>query len=311
MTDDIDSKPIKEKNVQNKIKINPKLGEAVEEIGGKILEMAEVKEGDGDPCWDSHKQVGMKKKGGKMVPNCVPKNEEVEVEGYEPMTPARKERVSRQSDKSYAKEVVAAYHGKSKEANKQMQRRIAMKDPAGRKAALKKEEYIDEAIPAQAIEEATKNRTSREVLANLRKVLAVDSSLMSESVKEAVVDGKSQIDQLAHKVAKLEKENGLLREAYTKTKADLLLESKTSHLTGKKKEYMLRILSDKSPKFIEENFEYTERLFDKKEKERLSVIKEEAFVQRKVKADAPQPKLSEKKREPANPYLQELKRSHK
>ena len=43
-------------------------------------------------------------------------------------------------DKSYAKEVVAAYHGKSKEANKQMQRRIAMKDPAGRKASLKKEE---------------------------------------------------------------------------------------------------------------------------------------------------------------------------
>ena len=29
--------------------------------------------GDNDPCWDSHKQVGMKKKGGKMVPNCVPK----------------------------------------------------------------------------------------------------------------------------------------------------------------------------------------------------------------------------------------------
>ena len=23
-----------------------------------------------DPCWDTHKQVGMKKKGGRMVPNC-------------------------------------------------------------------------------------------------------------------------------------------------------------------------------------------------------------------------------------------------
>lgn len=33
-----------------------------------------VKEDD-DPCWDSHKMVGMKKKGGKMVPNCVPKEE--------------------------------------------------------------------------------------------------------------------------------------------------------------------------------------------------------------------------------------------
>ena len=173
------------------------------------------------------------------------------------------------------------------------------------------EEYIDEAVPAEAIEEATKNRTSREVLANLRKVLAVDSTLMSESVKEAVVDGKSQIDKLAQKVNKLEKENNLLKKAYTTTKAGLVLESKTSHLTGRKKEYMIRILSDKSPKFIEENYEYTERLFDKKEKQRLGVIKEEAFIHRKVKTDAPRLKISEKKKEVNNPYLEELKRSHK
>ena len=31
-----------------------------------------------EACWDSHKQVGMKKKGDKMVPDCVPKNEEIE-----------------------------------------------------------------------------------------------------------------------------------------------------------------------------------------------------------------------------------------
>ena len=29
-----------------------------------------------EACWDSHKQVGTKMKGGKRVPNCVPKNEE-------------------------------------------------------------------------------------------------------------------------------------------------------------------------------------------------------------------------------------------
>jgi hypothetical protein len=28
-----------------------------------------------DPCWDSHKQVGMKTKNGKQVPNCVPKED--------------------------------------------------------------------------------------------------------------------------------------------------------------------------------------------------------------------------------------------
>ena len=30
-----------------------------------------------DPCWTGYKQVGMKKKGSKMVPNCVPTNESV------------------------------------------------------------------------------------------------------------------------------------------------------------------------------------------------------------------------------------------
>ena len=38
-------------------------------------EVEQIEEGDGDPCWDTHKKVGMKKKGNKMVNNCVPKNE--------------------------------------------------------------------------------------------------------------------------------------------------------------------------------------------------------------------------------------------
>ena len=43
---------------------------------------------ENEACWDSHKQVGFKMKGGKRVPNCVPKNEELEestkVEGGPP-----------------------------------------------------------------------------------------------------------------------------------------------------------------------------------------------------------------------------------
>jgi len=169
------------------------------------------------------------------------------------------------------------------------------------------EEYIEEAIPSQAIEEATKNRTAMEVLTNLRKVLAVDSSLMSESVRDAVVDGKKQIDDLTQRLQQVEKENTLLKEAYTKTKADLLLESKTAKLPQKKAEYLRKVLGDKTPKFIEENFEYTARLFDKKEKERLDIIKEEAFTNRKVKADAPVTKMVEEKVQ-VNPYLEELQR---
>ena len=45
-------------------------------IGDKITSSKKHKEVD-EACWDSHKQVGTKMKGGKQVPNCVPKNEAV------------------------------------------------------------------------------------------------------------------------------------------------------------------------------------------------------------------------------------------
>ena len=44
---------------------------------------AEDKEEENEACWDSHKQVGTKMKGGKTVPNCVPKNEEINIGGYD------------------------------------------------------------------------------------------------------------------------------------------------------------------------------------------------------------------------------------
>ena len=36
-----------------------------------------------EACWDSYKQVGMKEKGGRMVPNCVKKEELDELEEYD------------------------------------------------------------------------------------------------------------------------------------------------------------------------------------------------------------------------------------
>ena len=42
MSDSMDDKPIKEKKVKNIIKVNPKLGESVEEIGGELIEAIEI-----------------------------------------------------------------------------------------------------------------------------------------------------------------------------------------------------------------------------------------------------------------------------
>ena len=46
MTDKEDDKKVTEKNVKNKIIINPKLGEAIEAMGGQLLEMVEMAQPD-------------------------------------------------------------------------------------------------------------------------------------------------------------------------------------------------------------------------------------------------------------------------
>ena len=44
------------------------------QIGDHYFGVAPVQESSEDPCWDDYKQIGTKKKNGKEVPNCVPKN---------------------------------------------------------------------------------------------------------------------------------------------------------------------------------------------------------------------------------------------
>lgn len=169
------------------------------------------------------------------------------------------------------------------------------------------EEFIDEAVPADAILEATKNNTAYRVLNNLRGVLAVDTALMQESFKPAILDGKKQIEDLTQSVAKLQKENASLKQGYLNTKSALILEQKTANLPQKKREYIVRVLGDKSPKFIEENYDYTVRLFEKQETAKIATIKEEAFKNRQVKADAPVLTEKVQKSSPtSNIYVSEL-----
>jgi len=213
-------------------------------------------------------------------------------------------RVVEAVDRSNANKLLTVVKKYEKEANKDAS---TFKKTLVESISRYLEEYIDETIPSKAIEEAVKNKTALNVLSNLRSVLAVDTALMYESVKTAVVEGKKQNDDLKAELEKVKKENALVKEAYSKTKSNLILETKTAGLPDKKKEYIKRVLGDKSPKFIEENFDYTLRLFNKKEQEKIEVIKEQAFSNRTVKSDVPKPQqITEQST--LNPYVEELRK---
>jgi hypothetical protein len=114
---------------------------------------------------------------------------------------------------------------------------------------------------------------------------------MKESVQEAIIDGKDQITKLEKENAELKQQFKALYEQNQKAEVATLLESKTSKFPETKKTFIKKALADKSAKFIEENFEYTVRLFDKQEKSKLQTLKEDALNKRVVKPDfVPQPK---------------------
>lgn len=197
------------------------------------------------------------------------------------------ERVVEAQDKAYAvklKKIINKYETEiNEDAN-------TFKQDLVKSISLFMEEFIDESIPKEAILEATRNKSANAVLENLRKVLAVDSTLMNESIKGAIQDGKQQLDQIRNENAELKNTLKTLTENYEKAKSTLIIEQQCEKYKVKPdvKKFIVKTLGDKTPKFIAENFEYTLKLYNKQEERLLNNITEQAFGNRVVKADAPQ-----------------------
>ena len=172
--------------------------------------------------------------------------------------------------------------------------------------------YIDDAIQAETLNEAVRNKTATNVLENLRDVLAVDSALMNESVKDALKDGKGRIDALANEVKKLKRQNAIVVEKAERAEAALILEQKTAGMSPARKKHMMKTLGDKSVEFINENFDYTKDLIVRNEKKKSQTLKEEAFKKRKIKSDRVVTENVEPETdESSNPYLDAMQKQFK
>jgi len=174
------------------------------------------------------------------------------------------------------------------------------------------ETYLDEQLPKQDIETAVQNKKALSMLNTLREALSVDLALSKESIKEAVIDGKKQIDEAAKQLEASNNKVTELTNELSKLKAELALEKNVQDLDNEKKAYMKKMLSGKSAEFIKENFKYTLGLYDKTEEERLTDLKEEA-VKESVSEKVDRPVVSESvnsKEESVDPsfknYMSEL-----
>jgi hypothetical protein len=74
------------------------------------------------------------------------------------------------------------------------------------------DEFIDESIPADDLAQAVKNKTAYSVLENLRKVFAIDLSVMNESIAPAIHEGKTELDKLRKENNQLKKNFKVIKE---------------------------------------------------------------------------------------------------
>jgi hypothetical protein len=134
--------------------------------------------------------------------------------------------------------------------------------------------YIDKAIPAEQIREATENARSRKIVNEVKRLVGLSDEFVNESIKEALLDGKKQIDEANARTSEVEKQLKLITEKAAVAEKNLFLEKKLENFPAAKKEYMQRVLSEKSLSSIKENFNYVSEMYDKKESDDVEVLRE-------------------------------------
>lgn len=151
--------------------------------------------------------------------------------------------------------------------------------------------YIEKAIPQTQLEEAVANTTARQQLEQIKQILSFDPSSLNEEVKNLISQGKSKINELETQLSESYKENLALNEQLAHAKSSILLEEKTKGMRSAKKNFITKILSDKTPEYISENFNYVVEMFEREDKETAASLVEEA-KQSSISKDAKVPAVT-------------------
>ena len=154
--------------------------------------------------------------------------------------------------------------------------------------------YIDEKVPREQIQEAVDNTQAKKIVNSIKELVAVDEDFITNNIKEALEDGKEQIDNLRTELHEAMKANIQLNQEFKNVAAQKILFEKTASFDNKKKDFIMRVLGDKSPDEINENFDYAIEMFERGEESQTELLKEEATKEVKSKVvDTPKAEVKE------------------
>ena len=134
--------------------------------------------------------------------------------------------------------------------------------------------YLDRVVPKDQIAEAAQNIKAANQLNQIRQIVGITEEFIDTEVKEALVDGKKTIDSLRSELNTTIKENAELNQRANKAEAYILLEQKMADMPSAKRQFVSKLLLNKAPQYIEENFSYVVEMFEKQHEQEQDEIKE-------------------------------------
>jgi hypothetical protein len=186
-------------------------------------------------------------------------------------------------------QVVEKYEGEMAEEAKSFQERLV------EEVSNYLDLYIEKSIPTEQITEAVNNIRAVKQLAQIRQIVGISEEFIDNEVKEALVDGKKTIDSLRAELNEALKENAQLNNRANKAEASIILEKKTADMPSAKKQFVTKLLGNKAPQYIEENFQYVVDMFEKETQEEVDEIKESVKTQFTKTPQIDRPQIIEEK----------------
>jgi hypothetical protein len=189
------------------------------------------------------------------------------------------------------KEIVEKYEGETETEAKAFQERLV------EEVSSYLDLYIDKNLPKDQISEAVANIKASKQVEQIRQIVGISEEFVDNEIKDALVDGKKTIDSLRNELNEALKENTDLALRANKAEAKIILEGKTSEMPNAKKAFINKLLGNKAPGYIEENFQYVVEMFERQTQDEVDEIKESV---KKDFVKAPQvdrPQIIEEKQE--------------
>lgn len=160
---------------------------------------------------------------------------------------------------------------------------------------------LDELLPKNMLKEAVENTKAAEKLQKIQELVSVDEKFISEHIREALEDGKGQIETLRNDLNTVLKENVKLGAEKSKVSSDLVLERKTNSLPSEKRLFCERTFKGKSASYIEENFDYALQMFERKETDAIKAEKTQ-IINESVSTKVDTPKVTEESNTDSSEY---------